>query len=109
MIQPNFVLNGARALSQTRRGFLGRLGGAVVGAAAAQTLFVQTKAWACGPPACCTGSNACGCYGCSCSSPGSGGCCWNCSPVGTCRTYQCCDNSCNGQACICAYVICNCC
>jgi hypothetical protein len=93
----------------SRRGILARGGAVLVGAAAVQTLSAQQKAYAVNPPQCCSGYNSCTYYGCSCFNPGKGGCCWYCINSQSCYTWQCCDRTCSGHNCICAFLICHCC
>jgi hypothetical protein len=90
----------------SRGGFLARLGATIVGLTAADILATQKAAWA--NIYCCTPYNSCGSYGCTCPNPGSGGCCWYCSDPNNCNTYQCCDRTCGGHNCICAFYICHC-
>lgn len=89
-----------------RSNFVGRLGAAVVGVAAAN--LVRTHVAMASPPECCFGLNDCGQMGCSCPPSPSGGCCWTCTDTVSCRTWECCDQTCKG-GCICAYLVCSCC
>lgn len=92
----------------TRGGFLVRLGAAVVGMAAVNTLTAQ-KAQAYGPQCCNPRSQYLGPCPSGCSCAGGGSCCWYCSSERYCRTYMCCDQYCGSKLCTCAYLACYCC
>jgi hypothetical protein len=92
----------------TRGGMLARLGGAVVGIAAADLITARSKAFA-HAPQCCYGLHGCYELGCSCPGQQQGDCCWACTDSYACKTWRCCDrwDLCGG--CICVYLQCNCC
>jgi hypothetical protein len=95
----------ARIIS--RGGLFARIGAVIVGATAASILATQQKA-AAHPPVCCVGGHHCWEYGCS-SCPqgvGRGTCCWWCQGP-SCKMYQCCDQTCGSNGCICANVVCS--
>lgn len=93
----------------SRRGLLGRLGAAMVGAAMLDVLRSK-QALACPPPGQCYGLESCGCHGGGCPGTPSGGCCWVYVDEVACRVYKCCDHTCaDGTYGICIYQVCRCC
>lgn len=91
-----------------RTDFLTRLGGGVVGLAAADLLTTKSKAFA-HAPQCCYGLHGCYELGCTCPGSVSGDCCWACTDNYSCKTWRCCDQWDRCGGCICAYLLCNCC
>lgn len=100
------ILPTTRSIS--RGNLLGRLGAVVIAAAAVNVLATQ-KAAVAHAPACCSGAHGCNEFGCGCPGRNIGECCWYCTSSTSCRIYQCCDNYCGANFCICSYLLCNCC
>jgi hypothetical protein len=91
-------------LASRSGGLLDRLGSYIIGTSQARTLKAQKAALL--SPACCTGLPGCRCV---CPGRNIGDCCWYCTANASCSTYQCCDNTCDGEGCICLYLLCRCC
>lgn len=93
-----------------RRGLIGRLAVATLTASMANVLAARRAQASCPPPGQCYGLDGCYCHGGGCTPGPSGGCCWAWTDTITCRSYNCCDETCQDSTTgICQYLACYCC